>query len=91
MSALGQKRTLTFCIPDLPLKAQDELNPVTTAGDYFLKPTIQWRSEPLRHDTEDLHLRQMRSPAHELVNGRRQERQLRTLGSISISGAGFIV
>ncbi len=45
----------------------------------------------MRHNDEDLHLRQMRSPAHALVNGRRQERQLRTLGSISISGAGFVV
>ncbi len=41
MSALGQKRTLTFGIPDLPLKAQDGLNPVTTAGDYFFEPTTQ--------------------------------------------------
>ena len=43
----------------------------------------------MRHHDECLHLGQMRSPAHSLVNGRRQERQLRTLGSIFISGAGF--
>ncbi len=42
-----------------------------------------WNVEPLRHDREDLHLGQMRSLAHALSNGRRQARQLRTLGSMS--------
>ncbi len=45
----------------------------------------------MRHDDECLHLGQMRSPAHSLVNGRRQERQLRTLGSMTPSGAGFAI
>ena len=49
-----------------------------------------WRAVPLRHDDEDLHLGQMRSPAHALVNGCRQARQLRTLGSMSPSGTGFL-
>ncbi len=60
-----------------------------TDGDYFLEPATQWGAEPPRHHRWDLHLRQMRSPAHSLVNGRRQERQLRTLGSCSRSGSGF--
>ncbi len=49
-----------------------------------------WRAEPLRQDDEDLHLGQIRSPAQALVNGRRQARQLRTLGSMSPSGTGFL-
>ncbi len=49
-----------------------------------------WSAEPLRHDREDLHLWQMRSPAHALLNGRRQARQSRTLGSMSPSGTGFL-
>ena len=45
---------------------------------------------PLRHDDEDLHFGQIRSPAHSLLNGVRQARQLRTLGATSASGPGFL-
>ena len=46
---------------------------------------------PLRQDDEDLHLGHMRSPAHVLVNPSPQERQLRFLGAIAASGAGFLL
>ena len=49
-----------------------------------------WNAEPLRHECKDLHLGQMRSPAHALLNRRRQARQLRTLESMSPSGTGFL-
>ena len=45
---------------------------------------------PLRQDDEDLHFAQMRSPIHVLVNLSPQERQLRFLGTITPSGAGFL-
>jgi len=48
-------------------------------------------TEPARHEDEDLHLRQMRSPAHALSNGSRQARQWRTLVSVSLSGTGFLM
>jgi hypothetical protein len=80
-----------IAVPDLPLKAQDGSNPPRTAGDYLLGRSLQWGAEPLRHADEDLHLGQMRSPAHPLVNGRKQARQSRTLGSMSLSAGCFSV
>jgi hypothetical protein len=48
------------------------------------------RLEPLRHDDEDLHLWQIRSPTQVLLNGRRQARQSRSLGAPSSSETGFL-
>ena len=80
-----------IAVPDLPLKARDGLTTLTTAGDYLSGRTLQWGAEPLRHADEDLHLGQMRSPAHPLVNGRKQARQSRTLESMSLSAGCFSV
>jgi hypothetical protein len=58
--------------------------------DYFFESEAHSRTDPLRHDDEDLHFGQIRSPVHSLGNGRRQARQSRTFGAISPSGSGFL-
>lgn len=46
---------------------------------------------PLRQAAEFLHFGQMRSPAHELLKGFWQERQIRILASGLSTGAGFLM
>ena len=64
---------------------------VTGQAQERLAPlAANWRTVPLRHDDEDLHLWQMRSPAQALSKGWLQARQVRILWSILPSGAGFL-